>query len=90
MATSRPQLENAFAPFCAPVVLTMLSKSVRGISLSIWLNMLHDAFTLGLLFRSGRVGLPIHHYPTLLDGPTPFLSWTTVVERIGIPMPLLE
>ena len=33
----------------------MRSKSVRGMSLSIWLNMLHDAFTLGLL-RSGAGG----------------------------------
>jgi hypothetical protein len=35
----------------------MRSKSVRGISLSIWLNMLHDAFTLGLLWSgSGGFG----------------------------------
>jgi hypothetical protein len=33
----------------------MRSNSMRGISLSIWLNMLHDALTLGLL-RSGTGG----------------------------------
>ena len=31
----------------------MRSNSMRGINLSIWLNMLHDAFTLGLL----RIGV---------------------------------
>ncbi len=41
---------------------------MRGINLSIWLNMLHDAFTLGLP-RSGMAGLVIHLYPTPWDDP---------------------
>ena len=43
--------------------------SVRGISLSIWLNMLHDAFTLGLL-RVGSGGFgdsPLPYTPGRLN-----------------------
>src|SRR5258705_6319844 len=49
IATNCPQLENPFAACSARVSLTIRSNSIRGNSLSIWLNMLHDAFTLGLL-----------------------------------------
>ena len=45
------------------VALTRRLKAARGISLSIWLNMLHDAFTLGLL-RLGNGGFgdsPMHY-----------------------------
>jgi hypothetical protein len=49
--------QYALLRYSAPVSFTMRSKSVRGISLSIWLNMLHDAFTLGLLrLRFGGFG----------------------------------
>jgi len=59
MATNWLQLERPLLRLSAPVSLTMRAKSVRGMSLSIWLNMLHDAFTLGLLGRV-QVGLVIH------------------------------
>src|SRR5438067_10862327 len=53
------------APRSAPVFCTSLSKSTRGTSLSIWLNMLHDAFTLGLL-RLGPGGFG--------DSPVPYIE----------------
>jgi hypothetical protein len=57
------QLDKPLLRYSAPVSLTMRWKSVRGMSLSIWLNMLHDAFTLGLLrLEAGGFG----------DSPTPY------------------
>ena len=43
------QLKSPLLRNSALVCLTMRSKSVRAMSLSIWLNMLHDVFTLGFL-----------------------------------------
>src|ERR1019366_3445619 len=78
MPTNWLQLDRPLLRYSAPVSLTIRSKSVRGINLSIWLNMLHDAFTSGLL-RSGAGGFG--------DSPTPYtigrpdvriLFWTAV------------
>src|ERR1051325_9386273 len=48
MPTNCAQLERPLLRYSAPVSFTIRSNSMRGISLSTWLNMLHDAFTLGL------------------------------------------
>jgi hypothetical protein len=50
--------------------LTMRSNSMRGINLSIWLNMLHDALAMGLL-RSGIGGFG--------DSPIPYTSGAPIV-----------
>ena len=63
MATNWFQLDSPLLRRSAFVALTRRLKSARGISLSIWLNMLHDAFTLGLL-RLGNGGFgdsPMHY-----------------------------
>jgi hypothetical protein len=49
MPTNWFQLDKPLLRCSALVYLTIRSKSVRGMSLSIWLNMLHDAVMLGLL-----------------------------------------
>ena len=47
MPTNGLQLDNPLRRYSAPVSLTMRSKSVRGMRVSLWLNRLHDAVTGG-------------------------------------------
>src|SRR5439155_14397335 len=70
IATNWLQLLSPFAARSAPVSLTSFSNSSRGMSLSISLNMLHDAFTWGLRDQcQALMGLAIHQHPTPADGP---------------------
>lgn len=59
----------------ACVRLTACSKSLREINLSIWLNMLHDALTLGLPWRGGAGGFG--------DSPEPYSAgWLNVIPAV--------
>src|SRR4249920_665027 len=75
MATNWLQLDSPFEAYSDLVCLTILSKSMRGTNLSIWLNMLHDALT---------VGLPRCGSDEFRRSPAPYtVGWPIVISRLG-------
>src|SRR4249919_861271 len=75
MATNWLQLDSPFEAYSDLVCLTIRSKSMRGINLSIWLNMLHDALTVGLLWGGSD---------EFRRSPAPYtVGWPIVISRLG-------